>query len=78
MKIKEIVEDAGGMGAGSVAAVSMPFMQMHRRRKNRLIRHKAGEEIQHRRAAKELTEEELEQLALEKVLQVFDYTDYKG
>jgi len=78
MKIKEIVEDAGGMGAGSVAAVSMPFMQMHRRRKDRLIRRKTGEEIQQRRIAKELTEDELEQQAQELVLQVFDYTDYKG
>jgi hypothetical protein len=78
MKIKELIEMAGGMGAGSIGAVSMPFMQMHRRRKDRLIRHKAGEAIQQRRAAREITEEELEEQALERALRVFDYTEYKG
>ena len=78
MKIKELIEDAGGMGAGGVAAVAMPFMQMHRRRNDRLIRRKTGEEIQKRRAAREITEEELEEQALERALRVFDYTEYKG
>jgi len=78
MKIKELIEDAGGMGTGSIGAVAMPFMQMHRRRKDRLIRHKAGEAIQQRRAAREITEEELEEQALERALRVFDYTEYKG
>lgn len=78
MKINELIEMAGGMGAGSVAAVAMPFMQMHRRRKDRLIRHKAGEAIQQRRAAREITEDELAEQALERALRVFDYTEYKG
>lgn len=78
MKIKELIEMAGGMGAGSIGAVAMPFMQMHRRRKDRLIRHKAGEAIQQRRAAREITEDELAEQALERALRVFDYTEYKG
>jgi hypothetical protein len=45
MKIRELTEDAGGMGSGSVATISMPFMRMHRKRKTRSMRKESGAEI---------------------------------
>lgn len=45
MKIRELTEDASGMGSGSVATISMPFMRMHRKRKTRSMRKESGAEI---------------------------------
>jgi len=45
MKIQELTEDTDGMGSGSVATVSMPFMRMHRKRKTRSMRKESGAEI---------------------------------
>lgn len=57
MKIKELIEDAGGMGAGSFATVSMPMMRMHRRRKARGMRKESGQEITSRRSYANIAEE---------------------
>jgi hypothetical protein len=45
MKIRELTEDASGMGSGSVATISIPFMRMHRKRKTRSMRKESGAEI---------------------------------
>jgi hypothetical protein len=45
MKIKELIEDATGMGAGSIAGFSMPFVRMHRKRKSRAMRKESGSDI---------------------------------
>ena len=58
MKIKELIEDAGGMGAGSIAGVSMPFMRMHRRRKSRAMRKESGSDIIRRQPYANIAEEQ--------------------
>lgn len=48
MKIKDIIEEdfsAGGMGAGNVAAVAVPFVRSHRKRKSRGMRKESGTEL---------------------------------
>ena len=45
MKIKELIEDATGMGAGSFASVSVPFVRMHRKRKTRAMRKESGQDL---------------------------------
>lgn len=58
MKIVELIaEDAGGMGAGSIAAVSMPFMRPHRKRKTRSMRKESGNEILRRVPFNNIAEE---------------------
>lgn len=57
MKIKELVEDATGMGAGSFASVSMPFVRMHRKRKNRAMRQESGQDIIRRQPYANIAEE---------------------
>lgn len=58
MKIRELIEDATGMGAGSIATVSMPFMRMHRRRKQRSLRKESGSEILRRVPYSNIAEEQ--------------------
>jgi hypothetical protein len=58
MKIVDlIVEDAGGMGAGSVAAVAMPFVRAHRKRTTRGMRKESGNEILRRVPYNNIAEE---------------------
>lgn len=57
MKIKDLVEDASGMGAGSIAGISMPFMRQHRRRKTRSMRKESGNEILRRMPYDNIAEE---------------------
>lgn len=57
MKIKELIEDAGGMGSGSFATVSMPFVRMHRKRKSRGMRKESGNEIIRRQPYANIAEE---------------------
>lgn len=64
MKIRELTEDASGMGSGSVATISMPFMRMHRKRKTRSMRKESGAEILRRIPYANIAEELA--LALEK------------
>jgi len=64
MKIQELTEDTDGMGSGSIATVSMPFMRMHRRRKTRSMRKESGTEILRRIPYANIAEELA--LALEK------------
>lgn len=46
MKIVDLIaEDAGGMGAGSVATVVMPMMRQHRKRTARSMRKESGNGI---------------------------------
>lgn len=58
MKIKELIEDATGMGSGSFAAVSMPFVRMHRKRKNRAMRKESGSDIIRRQPYSNIAEEQ--------------------
>lgn len=58
MKIKELIEDATGMGAGSIAGISMPFMRMHRRRKSRAMRKESGSDIIRRQPYANIAEEQ--------------------
>lgn len=58
MKIKELIEDATGMGAGSVAGIAMPFMRMHRRRKSRAMRKESGSDIIRRQPYANIAEEQ--------------------
>lgn len=58
MKIKELIEDATGMDSGSIATVSMPFMRMHRRRKQRSLRKESGNEILRRMPYSNIAEEQ--------------------
>jgi hypothetical protein len=58
MKIVELIaEDAGGMGAGSVAVLAMPFMRPHRKRKTRSMRKESGNEILRRMPYNNIAEE---------------------
>jgi len=57
MKIQDLIEDAGGMGAGSVATISMPFMRMHRRRKTRAMRKESGTDLIRRQPYANIAEE---------------------
>jgi hypothetical protein len=58
MKIADLItEDAGGMGASSVAAVAMPFMRPHRKRKTRSMRKESGNEILRRMPYNNIAEE---------------------
>jgi hypothetical protein len=57
MKIKELIEDATGMGAGGFATVSMPFVRMHRKRKNRAMRKESGTDIIRRQPYANIAEE---------------------
>lgn len=58
MKIKELIEDATGMGTGSFATISMPFMRQHRRRKSRAMRKESGQELIRREPYKNIAEEQ--------------------
>lgn len=58
MKIKELIEDATGMGAGSIAGITMPFMRMHRRRKSRAMRKESGSDIIRRQPYANIAEEQ--------------------
>lgn len=58
MKIRELIEDASGMGSGSIASVNMPFMRMHRRRKQRSMRKESGNEILRRVPYSNIAEEQ--------------------
>lgn len=58
MKIRELIEDATSMGAGSIASVSTPFMRMHRRRKQRSMRKESGNEILRRVPYSNIAEEQ--------------------
>lgn len=58
MKIVDLIaETATGMGAGSFAAVNMPFMRLHRRRKTRSMRKESGNEIIRRMPYSNIAEE---------------------
>jgi len=57
MKIRELIEDASGMGAGSFASVPMPFVRAHRRRKDRSLRKESGNEIIRRQPYANIAEE---------------------
>lgn len=57
MKIKELIEDSMGIGACGFAAVSLPFMRQHRRRKTRGMRKESGQEIISRKPYANIAEE---------------------
>ncbi len=58
MKIRELIEDATGMGAGSFASVSMPFVRMHRKRKTRAMRKESGNDLIRRQPYANIAEEQ--------------------
>jgi len=58
MKIRELIEDATGMGAGSFASVPMPFVRMHRKRKTRAMRKESGQDLIRRQPYTNIAEEQ--------------------